>query len=147
MRSMIKILPDFFWIRELVLEEGKTRCESPELSFLSENDPFNVFFDLFNSPLALRWSAAWTGQSACSPSWTCPCPCNQEHPLRRTQSRFWTQKKIRKIFWHLTSRGQVPYKVQAPNPKSELHRPVGADWAGVPGCEAPHDLHHYYYYY
>ena len=31
-----------------------------------------------------------------------------------------------------------------------LHRPVGADWAGVPGREAPHDLHyyhHYYYYY
>ena len=48
MRSMIEILPDFFWIIQLVQEEARSRCESLELSFLSENDQdyfFNVLFE------------------------------------------------------------------------------------------------------
>ena len=43
MRSMIKILQDFFWIIQLVQEEARSRCESLELwNWII----FNVLFEL-----------------------------------------------------------------------------------------------------
>ena len=56
---MIEILPDFFWIIQLVQEEARSRCESLELSFLSENDQDYFQRALWRITHLWPWGDVW----------------------------------------------------------------------------------------